>query len=107
MAQKEAELNDKYVHLQEMELHAKNGFPQFFEEKFAAFKKQLAQREAQCVSEETLEAEKEKLRQERSLFKGGNQRTGGMPMKGPGLMMNSSVSEKDRKRSGVKTRQRP
>ncbi|WP_205332537.1 hypothetical protein, partial [Klebsiella pneumoniae] len=44
MAQKEAELNDKYVHLQEMELQAKNGFPQFFEEKFAAFKKQLAQR---------------------------------------------------------------
>lgn len=64
MAQKEAELNDKYVHLQEMELQAKNGFPQFFEEKFAAFKKQLAQREVQCVSErETLEAEKEKLRQ--------------------------------------------
>lgn len=64
MAQKEAELNDKYVHLQEMELQAKNGFPQFFEEKFAAFKKQLALREAQCVSErETLEAEKEKLRQ--------------------------------------------
>lgn len=62
MAQKEAELNDKYVHLQEMELQAKNGFPQFFEEKFAAFKKQLAQREVQCVSErETLEAEKEKL----------------------------------------------
>jgi len=64
MAQKEAELNDKYVHLQEMELQAKNGFPQFFEEKFSAFKKQLAQREVQCVSErETLEAEKEKLRQ--------------------------------------------
>jgi len=47
-----------------MELQAKNGFPQLFEEKFAAFKKQLEQRESQCVSElESLESEKEKLRQ--------------------------------------------
>ena len=70
MAQKEAELNDKYVHLQEMELQAKNGSLQFFEEKFAAFKKQLAQREAQCVSErETLEAEKAKRGR---CSKGGN-----------------------------------
>lgn len=64
IAKKEAELNDKRVQLEEMELQAKNGFPQLFEEKFAAFKKQLAQREAQCVSElESLESEKEKLRQ--------------------------------------------
>lgn len=64
IAKKEAELNDKHVHLEEMELQAKNGFPQLFEEKFAAFKKQLEQREAQCVSElESLESEKEKLRQ--------------------------------------------
>lgn len=64
IAKKEAELNDKCVQLEEMELQAKNGFPQLFEEKFASFKKQLEQREAQCVSElESLEAEKEKLRQ--------------------------------------------
>ena len=35
IAQKEAELNDKRVQLEEMELQAKNGFPQLFEEKFA------------------------------------------------------------------------
>ncbi len=64
IAKKEAELNDKRVQLEEMELQAKNGFPQLFEEKFAAFQKQLEQREAQCVSElESLESEKEKLRQ--------------------------------------------
>jgi len=64
IAKNEAELNDKRVQLEEMELQAKNGFPKFFEEKFAAFKKQLEQRETQCVSElESLEAEKEKLRQ--------------------------------------------
>lgn len=64
IAKKEAELNDKRVHLEEMELQAKNGFPQLFEEKFAAFKKQLEQREAKCVGDlESLEGEKEKLRQ--------------------------------------------
>lgn len=64
IAKKEAELNDKRVQLEEKELQAKNGFPQLLEEKFAAFKKQLGQREAQCVSElESLEAAKEKLRQ--------------------------------------------
>lgn len=64
IAKKEAELNDKRVQLEEMELQAKNGFPQLFEEKFAAFKKQLEQRESQCVSElKSLESEKEKLRQ--------------------------------------------
>lgn len=64
IAKKEAELNDKRVQLEEMELQAKNGFPQLFEEKFAAFKKQLEQREAKCVGElESLEDEKEKLRQ--------------------------------------------
>lgn len=64
IAKKEAELNDKRVQLEEMELQAKNGFPQLFEEKFAAFKKQLEQREAKCVDElESLEGEKEKLRQ--------------------------------------------
>jgi hypothetical protein len=64
IAKKEAELNDKRVHLEEMELQAKNGFPQLFEEKFASFKKQLEQREAKCVVElESLEGEKEQLRQ--------------------------------------------
>lgn len=64
IAKKEAELNDKRVHLEEMELQAKNGFPQLFEEKFASFKKQLEQRESQCISElESLEGRKEKLRQ--------------------------------------------
>jgi len=64
IAKKEAELNDKHLQLEEMELQAKNGFPRLFEEKFAAFKKQLEQREAQCVSElKSLEAAKEKLRQ--------------------------------------------
>ncbi|HAS6681102.1 TPA: chromosome partitioning protein ParA [Vibrio parahaemolyticus] len=64
IAKKEAELNNKRGHLEEMELQAKNGFPQLFEEKFASFKKQLEQREAQCVSElESLEGEKERLRQ--------------------------------------------
>lgn len=64
IAKKEAELNDKSVQLEEMELQAKNGFPKLFEEKFAAFKKQLEQRESQCVSDmESLESEKERLRQ--------------------------------------------
>lgn len=64
IAKKEAELNDKRVQLEEIELQAKNGFPKLFEEKFASFKKQLEQRESQCVSElESLESEKEKLRQ--------------------------------------------
>lgn len=64
MTKKEAELNYKCVQLEEMELRAKNNFPKLFEEKFAAFKKQLDQREAQCASEwDSLEAEKEKLRQ--------------------------------------------
>ena len=64
IAKKEAELNDKRVQLEEMEFQAKNGFPKLFEEKFAVFKKQLEQREIQCVSElASLEAEKEKLRQ--------------------------------------------
>lgn len=64
IAKKEAELNDKRVQLEEMELQAKNGFPKLFEEKFAGFKKQLEQRESQCVCElESLESEKEKLRQ--------------------------------------------
>lgn len=64
IVKKEADLNYRSVQLEEMALQAKNGFPQLFEEKFAAFKKQLELREALCVSElESIEAEKEKLRQ--------------------------------------------
>jgi len=64
IVKKEAELNEKRIQLEAMELQAKNGFPKLFEEKFSAFKKQLEQREAQCVSElESLETAKEKLRE--------------------------------------------
>lgn len=64
VSRQEAELNAKRVQLEEMELQAKNGFPKLFEDKFASFKKQLEQREAQCVSElKSIEAEKDKLRQ--------------------------------------------
>jgi len=64
IAKKEAELNEKRFNLEEMELQAKNGFPQLFEEKFATFKNQLVQREAQLVNElKIIESEKEKLRQ--------------------------------------------
>lgn len=64
IAKKEAELNEKCFSLEEKELQAINGFPQLFEEKFATFKNQLVQREAQCVNElKIIEGEKEKLRQ--------------------------------------------
>jgi len=79
IAKKEAELNNKRVQLEEQELQAKNGFPQLLEEKFSAFKKQLDQREAQCVSElKSLEADKEKLRQRAvALQQAENQRDNG------------------------------
>jgi len=65
--QKEVNLNNKSVQIEKMELQAKNNFPKIFEEKFAAFKKQLEQREVQCVDDqESLEGEKEKLRQRES-----------------------------------------
>lgn len=64
IAKKEAQLNEKCFSLEEKELQAINCFPQLFEEKFATFKNQLVQREAQCVSElKFIEGEKEKLRQ--------------------------------------------
>lgn len=64
LAEMELELNDKHLHLVEMELLAKNGFPKLFEEQFAVFKKQLEERESKCLVElESLEGEKEKLRQ--------------------------------------------
>ncbi len=64
IAKKEIEVNKKFVQLEEMELQAKNGFPQLFTEKYATVKKQLDQREAKCMGEfESLEGEKEKLRQ--------------------------------------------
>lgn len=64
LVQKEAELNKRDFHLSEKELQAKNNFPKLFENKFAAFKKQLEEREEQCRRGfETLEDEKEELRQ--------------------------------------------
>lgn len=64
VSQQEADLIEKHIRLEEIELQAKNGFPKLFEEKFAAVRKQLEQREALCVSElESIEAEKDKLRQ--------------------------------------------
>ena len=62
IAKKEAELNEKCFSLEEKELQAINGFPQLFEEKFATFKNQLVQREAQCVNElKIIEGEKEAI----------------------------------------------
>ncbi len=64
LSRQEGDLNKKFARLELMELQAKNGFPKLFEDKFASFKKKLEQREAQSVSElESIEAEKEKLRQ--------------------------------------------
>ncbi len=79
IAKKESELNDKRVQLAEMELQAKNGFPNLLEEKFAGFKKQLEQREAKCMGElESLEGEKEKLRKrEEAVQKAESQRDKG------------------------------
>lgn len=45
IAKKEAELNDKRVQLEEMELQAKNGFPELFKEKFSEVIEQLKERE--------------------------------------------------------------
>ena len=79
VTKKEAELNDKRLELEEMELQAKNGFPKLFEEKFAAVRRQFEQRETQCVGElESLEAEKENLRRrELSVQKAEIQRDSG------------------------------
>lgn len=64
IAKKEAELNDKRVHLEEMELQAKNGFAQLFEEKFEDVIKGLEERERNATEQwKKIEAEKEKLRQ--------------------------------------------
>jgi hypothetical protein len=64
LSERESKLNQRALEIEKKEKEALNGFPQLFEEKFAAFKKQLEQREAKCVGElESLEDEKEKLRQ--------------------------------------------
>lgn len=64
IAKKEAELNDKRVHLEEMELQAKNGFPQLFEEQFSGVIAELKKREDKATDNwKIIEAEKEKLRQ--------------------------------------------
>lgn len=67
---KEIELNDKDARLGDLELQAKNGFPKIFEERFIVFKKQLDQREAECINElESIETEKVKLRQRELMIK--------------------------------------
>ncbi len=64
LSEREYKLNQRELEIQKKEKEAAADFPELFEEKFAAFKKQLEQREAQCAGElESLEAEKEKLRQ--------------------------------------------
>lgn len=64
ISKKQAELNNKCIQLEEMELKAKNGFPQLFEKRFAEFKRQLEQREADTMKElESIEDAKKKLRQ--------------------------------------------
>jgi hypothetical protein len=61
--QKESALNEKCLELDEMELRAKNGFPDLFMERYADFIKQLEDRDAQSGEEwKSIEAEKEKLR---------------------------------------------
>ncbi|UPU37507.1 chromosome partitioning protein ParA [Geomonas paludis] len=79
VSRRERDVNEKQVRLEELELQAKNGFPKAFEERFAAFKGQLEQREVRCTAEwASIEAEKEKLRQrELSLQKAEIQRDAG------------------------------
>lgn len=64
IAKKEAELNNISIHLEEMELQAKNGFPKLFEERFKDLVNQIQMREKNAIEEwKKLEVEKEKLRQ--------------------------------------------
>lgn len=64
IAKKEEELNNISIHLEEMELQAKNGFPKLFEERFKDLVNQIQMREKNAIEEwKKLEVEKEKLRQ--------------------------------------------
>lgn len=65
ITKKKAELNKKRLQLEEMELQAKNGFPNLFEEKFADAISQLDKRDQEATNEwKKIEAEKEKLRKQ-------------------------------------------
>ena len=64
IAKKEAELNDKRVQLEEMELQAKNGFPELFKEKFSEVLEQLKEREENATERwKHIQSKSEELRQ--------------------------------------------
>ncbi|WP_323175732.1 chromosome partitioning protein ParA [Neisseria cinerea] len=64
IAKKEAELNDKRVQLEEMELQAKNGFPELFKEKFSEVIAQLKEREENATERwKHIQSKSEELRQ--------------------------------------------
>lgn len=64
IAKKEAELNDKSVQLEEMELQAKNGFPELFKEKFSEVVEQLKEREENATERwKHIQSKSEELRQ--------------------------------------------
>ncbi|XWY20920.1 chromosome partitioning protein ParA [Bisgaard Taxon 45] len=64
IAKKEAELNDKRVQLEEMELQAKNGFPELFKEKFSEVIEQLKEREENATERwKHIQSKSEELRQ--------------------------------------------
>ncbi len=64
IVEKESEINNRLLQLEDMEIQAKIGFPKLFEDKYSSFKKQLELREEQFLDElRSLEFEKEKLRQ--------------------------------------------
>lgn len=64
IAKKEAELNDKRIQLEEMELQAKNGFPELFKEKFSEVIEQLKEREENATERwKHIQSKSEELRQ--------------------------------------------
>lgn len=64
IAKKEAELNDKRVQLEEIELQAKNGFPELFKEKFSEVMEQLKKREENATERwKHIQSKSEELRQ--------------------------------------------
>lgn len=64
IAKEEAELNDKRVQLEEMELQAKNGFPELFKEKFSEVIEQLKEREENATERwKHIQSKSEELRQ--------------------------------------------
>ena len=64
IAKKEAELNDKRIQLEEMELQAKNGFPELFKEKFSEVIEQLKEREENATERwKHIQTKSEEVRQ--------------------------------------------